>query len=432
MLAAGTSNAAAEEPSPTVQVEGAASPEPAVAADQPESAPGPAAPASSSTGPSTEGVAPFGLQLDARLGLGELAVTNGYGSPIVGGVTTPLRLSAGVRVMRALVVFGELSDDHMLLFNSGVSYDGSRFDLFGAGLGLKWYLTPGLFLSGSGSIARLRLEHRASGTETSRLGVMARASAGKEWPVSSECSVGVGGEFQFGAIQSRGLDPGLADPSEGRYAPKGLSLFVLVSFHPPAAAASGSAEVAGAPAIPPGRHAHDGLFLNASVGPAWLWARSRLAAALPEAPETKWSGRGTSLGLSIGYAVTDRLVVFGAFAETQLRDPAGESGLAAVEWSGFGPGLRYYLMPANVFLSGSFLFSKLARYAAFTSEGGSSEWISGWGGTGQVSIGKEWWVLNDVGIGVGAEFSSGKMAGNDGWLTYRVTDLSVVASITFN
>ena len=88
-------------------------------------------------------------------------------------------------------------------------------------------------------------------------------------------------------------------------------------------------------------------------------------------------------------------------------------------------------MPANVFLTGSFLFSKLAMYPEFSSRG-FSERTSNWGGTGSVSLGKEWWVLSDVGIGVAAKFTFGKIPGSDGWGTYTVTGISMVASVSFN
>lgn len=182
---------------------------------------------------------------------------------------------------------------------------------------------------------------------------------------------------------------------------------------------------------PPGVHAHDGFYLNASLGPGWLWVSSHRFDALGEFPVTTWSGRATSLDIAAGLAFARRLVAFGEFAEMQVRGPGGNEYLGSVEWRGFGPGLRYYLMPANVFLAGSFLVSKFFLYPGFGTRG-SSETISDWGGVGTLSLGKEWWVLSDLGIGVAAEFTFGKLPGNDGWGTYTARGGSLLASATFN
>jgi hypothetical protein len=397
-----------------------------------EETPAAAPPAEATPGPPSRGLAPFRLQMDVRVGLGGVGVANGYDSLIVSGATVPFGLSAGVSLTRALVVFGEISDNHMVRFTSSTSYDSTWFDQYGAGLRLKYYVTPGFFVSGSGSLVRLRIQHQASDAENSQWGPMAGLSAGGEWPVSSKWSVGLGAEYVYGVVHSRGLAPGLNDPLESKSSLAGLSLLVLASYHQPAATAaeaSGSPEVASAPATPPaGAHTHDGLYLNASLGPGWLRAKSHLAVA---SYDTAWSGRATSLGLSAGYAFAKRFVVFAAFSESQVRNPSGDDDVVSVEWTGLGPGLRYYLMPANVFFSGSFLLSKLAWYPAFSTRG-SSNWTSDWGGTGQIAAGKEWWVLGDLGVGVAAVFAYGKVPATNGWLASTFQDLSLAASVSFN
>ena len=172
--------------------------------------------ATSAPGKDAPPVAPYRLHLDARLGLGGVGVADGHDSPIASGATLPFGLSAGVTLTRSLVLFADVSDDHMLLFTSPNSYDATWFDLYGAGLGLKVYLTPRFFLAGSGAVSRLRLQHHDSGTENSGWGPVARLSVGAEWPVSPQWSVGIGGEYLYGRVHSRGLDPGLNDPLETR------------------------------------------------------------------------------------------------------------------------------------------------------------------------------------------------------------------------
>jgi hypothetical protein len=649
LLMARVVGAAAEEPSPAAAAAEAKSPEPETrpVTAPPEPAPDSIPPASTKDRPSAKGLAPFRLQLDARIGLGDLAVRDSteYEHLILSGMSMPVGLSVGVSLTRALVVFAEIGDSHMLLFNSETSYGASELDLYGAGLGLKYYLTPEYFLSGSASIARLQLWRGDSDMEISRWGAMARVSAGREWPVSSTWSIAIAGEYQFGVVQSRGLDWGYAyDPVEGRYRLRGFSLLVLTSFHQPGGAEVTGAPPAGLPAstpalpapsdkglapfgfyldarvglgglwtrvgdgfwtsgvsiplalsaginitkalvafgeladihvlspacnlgdeqlfsldlygaglglkyyltprrfflsgsvslarlqyrgiytylqerisetshwgalgrvsagrawpvspnwsmgvagelqlgrmatgtnfynnnygddsytlkglsllalatfdppaqrepagpgnasapatLPVGHHTHDGVYANASVGAGWLWLRNRRRDQVYEDPDYQLSGRGTLLALSVGYAFANRFVVFGELSALQVHDPAGDSDIATLEWYGLGPGLKYYLMPANVFVSGSLLVSRVGPY---NSTPGDSRYgidrTSKWGATGRLSLGKEWWVLGDLGVGVAGELGFGKMAGNDDWLTYTVKELSLLASVSFN
>lgn len=397
-------------------------------------APTPAPPASSA------GVlAPLRLYLDARLGVGALWARPGDG-PLIDGMTIPLALAAGASLTKSLVVFGEVDEIHML----GPARRGPdeifSLDLYGAGLGLRYYLTPsGFFASGAVSLARMQFkgtdtDSHQSVSETSHWGPMGRVSAGREWRMSPRWSGGVAGEFQFGRLSPTSSE--YYNYRGDTYAVETLSLLALATFNPAGVGGAASASATGVPAATPpaGYHAHDRLYLNADVGMGWAWLTNRLRDQVYSSPDYSLSGRGTRLVLSAGYAWADRFVVFGAYSQLQVHDPAGDQDvIATLEWYGFGPGLRYYLMPANVFLSGALLMS---RVAPLNSTPGDSIYgvdrTSRWGATGQVSVGKEWWVLGDLGVGLAAEFAYGKMPGTDNWLTYTVKGLSLLASFSFN
>jgi hypothetical protein len=375
----------------------------------------------------------LGLYLDMQVGIGRLWPR--VGSPFwITGTSIPLALSAGIHVTKDVVLFGELSDIHMF----GPSANGSpllySLDLYGLGLGLKYYLTPrAFFLSGSASMAQLHYEgltdiSGSSLSETSRWGVLARVAVGREWAISPSWSLGAAGEVQFGSMDvgdnflGKVYDGG--EPTNGApYTIKGVSLLGLATFNPSVKREPGEAE-----AMSPGTagyHTHDGVYANASVGPGWLWVTGR-------APQ-ELSGRGTSLALSAGYGFADHLVAYGEFSETQVNGPAGDTD-AALQWYGFGPGLRYYLLPSNVFFSGSLLLSRLARSAPSPEIEGysSSTRPSGWGPTGQISVGKSWQLLGKLGVGIAAELGLGKMAGNGDWSISTVKELSLLASVSFN
>jgi hypothetical protein len=364
----------------------------------------------------------FGLYLDARLGLGILAVGDSVGYAGITDAGLPLALAAGTNLARDLVLFGELSVVDMLL----------ALDVYGAGLGLKYYLTPErLFVSASGSMARIHYGGAANISETSRWGVVTRLAVGKEWPISPSWSLGVAGELQLGEV---GQPYHPASSPGSKYTTGGLSGLALASYRPATARGPGAASPTDAMAPPPaGYHRHDGLYLNLSFGAGWLRARNRRWDALYAAPDEEWKGRGLPWALSLGYAFANRLVVFGEVAQMQVQDPVDQDYLARLKWQGLGLGLRYYLMPINVFLAASLLGSTYAMYSAnYTDDIYGARRTSEWGATGLFSLGKEWWIASDLGVGLAAEVGMGRMEGTDGWLTYKIQMFSLLASVTFN
>lgn len=374
----------------------------------------------------------FGLYLDVQMGIGRLWPR--VGRPFwITGTSNSLALSAGIHVSKNVVVFGELSDIHMFAPSCNASALPYSLDLYGVGMGLKAYLTPrAWFLSGSASLARLHYEGLpdVSGypfSETSHWGVLARAAVGREWPISPSWSLGAAVELQYGRMavgdKFRGTIYEGGEPTDGEpYTIKGVSLLGLATFSPSAKREPGEAEVPSP--VPAGYHTHRGIYANASLGTEWL-----RATGYPQ----ELSGRGTSLALSAGYGFTDHLVAFGELAETQVNG-LGSYTTDAVKWYGFGPGLRYYLLPTNVFFSGSLLLSRVAlSYPSPGSEGASAAtYTSGRGLTGQISVGKAWWLLGDLGVGLAAEIGLGQMAGSDRWSTSTVRKLALLASVSFN
>lgn len=390
-------------------------------------------PTSTSTG---TGLTPFGLYMDAQFGLGALWPRVGHGYWIT-GASVPLALAAGMNLTRSLAAFGELSDVHMFGPSANVG-DNHLFslDLSGVGLGLKLYLTPrAFFLSGSASLAHLHYEGFTDTSfnlsETSHWGVLGRIAAGREWPISPSWSLGAAGELQLGTMKTSATFDNNNYGSDS-FTVKGLSVLGIAVFSPPAQREPAGPEAPG-PVRPAGFHAHDGFYANVSLGPGWIRMNNRQQDQLYAAPDYEYSGRGTRLSLSLGYAFADSFVVFVEGSELQVHDPTTAFDISTLAWYGVGPGLRYYLMPANVFLSASIVMSQVVME---NSEPDDDIYgyhrTTRWGATGQLSLGKEWWVLGDLGVGVAAEFGFGKMAGNDDWLTYTAKTFSLLASVSYN
>lgn len=383
-----------------------------------------------------EGRRPLRLYLDARFGLGALWPRVGDGYWIT-GASLPLGLSAGMTLTRRVIAFAEVSDIHMVGPSANVGDDRLYgLDVYGAGLGLKVYLTPrAFFLSVSGSLARLHDEGLTNTdfqlSETSRWGVMGRLAAGREWPLSPSWSVGAAGELELGTMKTSSAFHNNNYGSDA-FTIKGLSMLGLVTFSPPPERASLEPEPP-RPAPPAGYHTHDGFFASAGLGPGWIWMNDRQRDQLYAAPDYEYSGGGTRFVLSLGYAFADRFVVLVEGSELQVHDPTTAFDLATLSWYGLGPGLRYYLVPANVFLSASVVTSRVAMDNATPDDSRYGvHRTSRWGATGQLSVGKEWWVLGDLAAGVAAQFGFGKMPGNDTWLTYTAKTFSLLASVTYN
>jgi hypothetical protein len=381
-----------------------------------------------------------GLYLSARLGAGDLRVS--FADYMISGMTSSLGLAIGIAAANNLVVFSELYAEHV--FSPASNYNtATALDLYGFGPGLKYYFTPAnLFLSSS---LLFSLFHMGGDDGWSHWGVGGRFSMGKDWWVSPSWSLGLAGEVMWGHMQGNRTFgyPGWSY----EYSTREFSLLLSGSFSYPPGDTSSSSPDAAVPGALPGDsalgapsaysaayHTHDGFYLSARLGLGWLW--------LDRGGDMSGSGLSTPFGLSAGIALTNSLVLFGEFYRALV--PRGVDGdFENFDLQGFGPGLKYYLMPINIFFSGSLLLSRVslqngyggdARVPLIISE------TSPWGVTGRISAGKEWWVSADWGLGIAGEFLLGRMSGSDpiptasgvGEDRYTVKGFSLLASASFN
>ncbi len=109
----------------------------------------------------------------------------------------------------------------------------------------------------------------------------------------------------------------------------------------------------------------------------------------------------------IGSEIAENLVLFGDFGGFSLTEPTVEwQGLPStakdtdISSFGIGAGLSYYIMPADIYLSGSFLLSQVIL---------ESDDIEAEGKMGPgvfICIGKEWWVGKKWGLGIAGFFEN--------------------------
>jgi hypothetical protein len=377
--------------------------------------------------PAAEYRAHRGLSVNVSLGLGELFTSFDYGDSsgprYAFGGTFPVGLELGIAATAQLVVFGEVYDAHVI---GSIANDRSigPFDLYGIGPGAKYYFNPSnTFLSGSLLLSQFHPWPESSDfgstPEPSHWGMTARLSLGKEWWLGSHVAVGLSGEITLGQMPGR---PRSSNDPSFDYTTKGFSLVFSGSYNYPSgevppsipgAAASDSTD--GPSPHSRGYHTHDGLYADAHLGVGWL-------RGVPGA------GGSYARGVSIGYALSNGLVVLGEYYDATIYGPSSDPSVAALDFQGFGPGAKYYLMPFNVFLSGSVLI------VCQLTERNNGDWRTGnasWQSedesiAGRFSVGKEWWVSANWGLGVAGEFVLGRVEG------HTVNAYALLLSASFN
>lgn len=146
-----------------------------------------------------------------------------------------------------------------------------------------------------------------------------------------------------------------------------------------------------------GVHTHDGFFMRFLVGPGY----SQMTIDDVEGSEYKFSGAAGEFRFQIGSEISQNLIAYGVLGGGTITDPE-------VEWKGethstedvkasafdIGAGLTYYFMPDNYFVSGSLVGSRVQL------EVSDKKFESDYGFGFFASVGKEWWVGDDWGLGV--------------------------------
>ena len=160
-----------------------------------------------------------------------------------------------------------------------------------------------------------------------------------------------------GASTGRAAAPAGTAPGAGRRVP--------VAPPPPCPACPAVPTVYAAPAERAGRHTHDGFFMRLSAGGGYLGARDEQGTA-----NATFHGGAGSFALALGGAVSDNLIIYGEglgqqvdTGELKLAYDRRRDGSFDVKGSmglyGGGPGLAYYFMPYNTYISGTLLFTRL-------------------------------------------------------------------------
>jgi hypothetical protein len=182
-----------------------------------------------------------------------------------------------------------------------------------------------------------------------------------------------------------------------------------------------------------GAHMHDGFFMRLDMGFGYLTASESYGGATDT-----YSGAGLSYGAAFGGVIAPNLILFGELVGTTVWDPDLQvtgtlaENLTGVSMTmfGIGPGIAYYFMPINSFVSASLLVTKIS----FTDEVydvSLGDTDLGFGLT--LMGGKEWWVSRDWGIGLAARLHFASMGDHPevDWVVYDTRLNAVAFSLLF-
>jgi hypothetical protein len=183
-----------------------------------------------------------------------------------------------------------------------------------------------------------------------------------------------------------------------------------------------------------GAHQHDGFYMRLTAGLGYLDASETYGGATDS-----YSGIGASFSAAFGGTIAPNLILYGEFLMTTITNAEwsldgvkqGYSGMDMTLY-GFGPGIAYYFMPINLYLSGTLTFTRVSFVDTYATYLGEENTDIGIGLS--FTVGKEWWVSRDWGLGIAGQFHIASMRDDIAGYSprLRAAAFSLLFSATYN
>ena len=163
-----------------------------------------------------------------------------------------------------------------------------------------------------------------------------------------------------------------------------------------------------------GYHRHKGFFLSMSAGPNFAGITDVSSGNF----DYKFTGTGGQFDLKIGGAIKENLILHATLTSNSLPGPIitsyGSTGKAnnnlTIGEAMIGGGITYYIMPVNIFLSGSLGIGDFTLVDTKGDINGTTER----GVSMQLKVGKEWWVSRKWGLGVALTYGKTTLTNGTG------------------
>jgi hypothetical protein len=183
-----------------------------------------------------------------------------------------------------------------------------------------------------------------------------------------------------------------------------------------------------------GYHEHDGFFLSMSLGPAFGNVNDKFSGS-----DLTFRGAGIDFDIKIGGKISQNLLLHATLLSKsmvgpEVSDGSGQSGKisnnVSIGEAMFGAGLTYYIMPQNIFLSGSMGAGNFTVINTDEKINTSTKY----GFSFQLKAGKEWWVGKNWGLGLGLAYGKTSLTNDAGGISEQLNSnrFSIVFNATFN
>ena len=181
---------------------------------------------------------------------------------------------------------------------------------------------------------------------------------------------------------------------------------------------------------------HTGFFLSMSIGPAFGTISNDM-----NGDKLEFSGTGSQFDIKVGGAIRENLILHATMISTAMTGAkvkyVNQTGkltndISVNENMMIGAGLTYYVMPSNIFLSGS---AGIGNYTLENTKDSKNNIKTDNGLSMQLKAGKEWWVGKRWGLG--AAFTYGKTVLTNGPYDgveekFNSNRFGVLFNVTFN
>lgn len=187
-----------------------------------------------------------------------------------------------------------------------------------------------------------------------------------------------------------------------------------------------------------GYRQHDGFYVRMLVGGGVGGSKYRDGLTI-DGGQTRTLGAATTTEVAVGWAVLENFIVHATFNLGSVQEGVKKVGKRAYDEAEqttivglAGAGLTYYLMPANVYVTGSVGVAGLGEVSDDSDEHHESKLGVGT----SFALGKEWWIGRGgswgLGVALTGAYYQGSLQLEGAKSTYRGFTSGAAVSATFN
>lgn len=183
-----------------------------------------------------------------------------------------------------------------------------------------------------------------------------------------------------------------------------------------------------------GYHQHDGFYLSMSIGPVF----GKITDDIINNYKMDITGTGCQFDFKIGGAISENLILHATLLSNSLAGPTVKVSKQSVQAPNnltvgeamIGGGLTYYVMPSNIFLSGSLGFGNFTVIDSKNDINTSTKR----GFSMQLKAGKEWWISKNWGFGISLTYGKTNLTNKSDGIEEKMDSnrFGILFNTTFN